>query len=414
MKKQQRIDSFIRGGTNGPQHGIAASNRRDANNSDVKWARSCTGPVVNKDAPNLTCYGCDGSLSFVKKHDRMVNGITRQVRSCYRHQAGTRCKDGGENRGETLEHLAAKDALCAHGPKWVFKYKCKDCASQISIKVSDDQSDTFSEEVTWKTYRLDVGIMRGGNVVGAVEVMKSHASTAEKINDLTEGNIAWCEVLADTVLKALENGTFEVDVVRCAVQLCEDCIDKESEKTIETLNKELRLSTHEADEDRLRQKRQRIIQEATDQWMKMEPCMLRADEEQKKWIVLSHCVQQAVVAKAAELGLSQTQAEMHAHDVVDSGDPIIWFRKHPGWTLSQCAREDWSYLVWLAGYTGKIGSDNRAERRAANGSVLSQIETKAANHLHGRCYRCGTDIEDYDECPWKTHCRACFARLKVR
>ena len=84
-------------------------------------------------------------------------------------------------------------------------------------------------------------------------------------SDLTNDDIAWCEVHAHRVLDAVEKRTFEIEVVKCAVQICDHCIEKENKRVFQELDRELMRNA--ANESMLRQKRQCIIQKATSQWL---------------------------------------------------------------------------------------------------------------------------------------------------
>ena len=376
----------------------------------VRWARSCTGPVVNKDAPNLTCYGCDESLSFVKAHESSRNGIKHRVNSFYRHRPGVQTRTSCCS--ETIEHKAAKHALRVNGQKWRFFYPCGMCQNPIPIEVCDDERNTFDEEVAWKQYKLDIGIVREGNVFGAIEVLVTHASTADKLDKLTENDIAWCEVHAHRVLDALENNTFEVEVAKCAIQICDVCIQKEKTRVFQELDRELMRSA--ADEKMLQRKRQRIIQDARAQWQQMTPTESH-DDQQQKWILLTQCIQKAVITKASELGLCTDQASAHADDVLD-GELILKFGKHKGRTLSSIQEDDWPYLLWLAGYNfGSMDDRGKAERRCAGKGtnfITNEIEMEANKIVQGSCFNCQDEIFDYAKQPWRTWCKRCYAQLK--
>jgi hypothetical protein len=373
----------------------------------VKWARSCLGPIANRDAPNLKCYGCNEPLSFVKAHQSTRNGIKHDVKSFYRHLAGLRphCSS------ETLAHKAAKHALEIHKEKWNFYFPCGICHNPIRIEMCN-QYDTIDQEVTWKQYKLDIGIKREDHVIGAIEVLVTHTSTASKLYDLTNDDVAWCEVHAHRVLDAVKKNTFEVEVAKCAVQICDHCIEKEKKRVFQELDRELMRSA--ADASMLRQKRQCIIQKATSQWQQMTPTESHNDE-QKKWILLTQYVQKSVITKASELGLCTEDASTHAGELLD-GELILHFGKHKGRTLLSLQKEDWPYLLWLAGYNfGTMNDRGKAEKRVAtNGSkfITNELETEAKNIVQGLCFNCQGDICDFDKQPWRTWCKRCYAQLR--
>jgi len=74
----------------------------------MAWARSPSGPIAEH-AAELTCYGCGGVLSFVKQHTRVVNGVSRNVVSHFRHVSQSECR-----QNESALHKAAKHAICLH------------------------------------------------------------------------------------------------------------------------------------------------------------------------------------------------------------------------------------------------------------------------------------------------------------
>lgn len=401
---QARIDQIFRKRN---MEEFAVSILEDADG--VKWARSCTGPISNQDAQNLTCYGCNEPLSFVKAHQSTRNGIKHNVNSFYRHRAGSRAHCSSE----TLAHKAAKHALYSHKEKWKFYSHCGMCHNMIRIEMCN-HDDTFDQEVTWKQYKLDIGIKREEHIIGAIEVLVTHASTAEKLCDLTDDDIAWCEVHAHRVLDAVEKNTFEVEVAKCAVQICDHCIEKEKKRVMQELDRELMRSAEDA--NMLRRKRQCIIEKATLQWRQMTPTESHNDD-QKKWISLTQSVQEAVAKKAAELGLYAEDASAHANDIL-YGQQILKFGKHKGRTLSSVQEDDWPYLLWLAGYNfGRMDDRGKPERRiAGNGTnfITSEIETEAKDIIQGLCFNCQNDIYDFDQQPWRTWCKRCYAELKYK
>ena len=373
----------------------------------VKWARSCMGPLANVDVPNLTCYGCNEPVTFVKAHQSTRNGIKHDVNSYYRHRSGSRpyCSS------ETLAHKAAKHALEIHKDKWNFYFCCGMCHNPIRIEMCN-HDDTFDQEVTWKQYKLDIGIKREDHVIGAIEVLVTHTSTSAKVCDLTNDDIAWCEIHAHRVLKAVEENTFQVEVAKCAVQICDHCIEKERKRVFKELDLELMRSA--ADANMLHRKRQCIIQKAKSQWQAMTPSESHNDE-QEKWILLTQHVQKSVITKATELGLCTEDASTHAGELLD-GEKILNFGKHKGRTLSSVLEEDWPYLLWIAGYNfGRMDDRGKAERRvASDGSnyITTELESEARRMIHGMCFNCQDDIYDFDRQPWRTWCKRCYAQLK--
>lgn len=371
----------------------------------VRWARSCTGPVVDKDVPNMSCYGCNQPLSFVKEHASRRNGIEHTVRSYYRHR-GSRTL---QCSSETVLHKAAKHALCVHGYLFKFSYPCGVCRAPIRIDVCSGENCTFDDEVSWKQYKLDVGVSRGEKLCGAIEVLVTHKSAAEKLGDLTDDDIAWCEVHAHRVMGALEDGTFDVEVARCAAVLCDQCAEGEKERVIRGLESQRRRS--EDDAAVLRQKRCRIVEQATEQWKQMKANDTH-DVEQRQWIALTQCVYAAVAAKAAELGIGVDDASAHVNAILD-GEVVMQFGKHRGRTLSEIQENDWPYLLWLAGYDfGRMDDRGRASRRVCGTGTMyitDEVEQEAKKLVRGQCFECQGEVRGEG---WRTWCRRCFAQLR--
>ena len=400
---QARIDQMF--GTRGGIEALSVGVRERPDG--VRWARSCAGPVLNEDAPNLTCYGCNESLSFVRAHTSVRNGIRHDVSAFYRHRSGSRCS------AKTVLHKAAKHALWVHGRRWKLFCPCGVCREPIPVEVSCNERDPFGGETACGRCKLDVGVVReGGSVVGAVKVAVTHASTEEKLRELTEGGVAWCEVHAHGILEAVEADVFEAEAPKCAQPMCDRCVEREQKRAIREFDHELMRSA--ADADKLRRKRQRIIDEAASQWRQMVPAESHCDK-QAKWALLTQCVQKTVAAKASELGLCAEAVKAHADAVLD-GEPVLKFGKHEGRTLSAVAGTDWPYLLWLAGLNfGKMDERGRAERqvaRAGTGYITGDVEAEARRMVQGSCFNCQDDICDHAEQPWRTWCRRCYAQLR--
>lgn len=373
----------------------------------VKWARTCDGPVCVNSSAKTTCYGCGDKLTFVKAHKSRRNGIEHDVVAYFRH-SGVRSNCSSE----TIAHKAAKHALKAYGRTWKYSFSCKNCGGCIPIEVCGNETHVFEEETAWKQYRLDVGVLAEGEVVGAIEVMHTHACTKNKRRDLTESGVAWCEVSTASVMRAVELQSFDLKVLDCAVTFCDECVESQKRSVIERLEDESRRARHDAED--LFKKRKRIVDDATTEWVNMNPSDDH-DETENKWIALSQKVQHAVANAAEELGLDSDAAQKQATEILE-GDFVLTFGKYKGRTLSFVKRKQWSYMLWLAGYDfGKVDDKCRPiKRRPGKGAefVPGELQAEALKKIKGLCFGCAAPIPNYDDNPWKTYCWSCYIAYK--
>lgn len=368
----------------------------------VAWARSAHGPVSSAVDGPTTCYDCGNELSFVASYKRHRNGIEQTVRSFYRH---TRT-GGAACCAETISHLAAKHALVEHATKWWFYFMCPRCENQVPVTIPHSASHQYSQEVVWREYRLDVGVLDGGDVVGAIEVMVTHACTPEKVQALCEHDIAWCEVTAERVLKATESACFNVRVARCAVVMCDACVLKLCKDATAELDK--RLMSVQGDAERLVQKQQQVIRDAQAMWRAMTPAP-RQDQQQRAWAILSKHVLQAAAEKACELGMCPDLAVNHAERVL-AGELVLDFGKHKGRLLEDVKTTDWTYLLWLAGYDfGRMDDSGRAGKRDPNYFIPTHVQAKALEMVRGVCFACRAPTGQEE---WKTWCGSCYKKVR--
>jgi hypothetical protein len=278
--------------------------------------------------------------------------------------------------------------------------------------VCGDKTHVFEEETAWKQYRLDVGVLAEGEVVGAIEVMHTHACTKNKRSDLTESGVAWCEVSAASVMRAVKLQSFDLKVLDCAVTFCDKCVEIQKRSVIERLEEERKRARHDAED--LFKKRKRIVDHATTEWVNMNPSDDH-DETENKWIALSQKVQQTVAAAAEVLALDSDAAEEHTTEILE-GDFVLTFGKYKGRTLSFVERTQWSYMLWLAGYDfGKVDDKCRPiKRRPGRGGefIPEELQAEALKRIGGLCFGCADAIPDYEDNPWKTHCRSCYIAHK--
>lgn len=163
----------------------------------VLCARSIQGPVFTE-SHRATCYCCDEELTFVRGHVRRLSDSKQiNVSSHFRHLNGINCNP------ETILHKAAKHAVSSNDLEFFLSCDCCNHPTQINLPRDCEKR----EELRWENYILDVGFIRQGLVLGAVEVYVTHRVPSHKSNDMS-GYLTWCEVEAKSILDALiENKT---------------------------------------------------------------------------------------------------------------------------------------------------------------------------------------------------------------
>ena len=82
-------------------------------------------------------------------------------------------------------------------------------------------------EYPWLKYRLDVAVVLGGEVVAAIEIMRTSAVSATKLRDLAADGIEWAEVRATNVIEASLNGVHVVRAIKGG-GICRDCTSAET------------------------------------------------------------------------------------------------------------------------------------------------------------------------------------------
>jgi hypothetical protein len=157
---------------------------------------------------NITCFACNESLSFVHEHTRNGNPVVAH----FRHQPNSECK------GESVEHKSAKALISKRGNDLKFIAICQ-CGKR-HLHINKWQ---YEEELTWKQYRLDIGVKDGNNIIGAIEILHTHSIPDEKIQAFNEHDLIWYEVKARDVIEACETENNKVPIVRMKNSLCPQC-----------------------------------------------------------------------------------------------------------------------------------------------------------------------------------------------
>lgn len=207
------------------------------------------------------CLECTGACGLVKEHSRNINGVSHQVRSHFRHNTSNASAGGSSSsgcQGESADHLAAKYFVAKHHERLEFKVDCHTCKSPVRVYMPRDS--TWSTEVTFRKFKLDVGIEKDDAVLGGVEIFKTHRCTGGKCASLTDGGLAWIEVEAKNILSLVdkvnssagETSRFTVNGYRCAVDHCQSCRDKAAQESSSDREQKLSESIIRANKERIK------------------------------------------------------------------------------------------------------------------------------------------------------------------
>jgi hypothetical protein len=157
---------------------------------------------------NITCFECNEPLSFVSQHTRNGNPVVAH----FRHQPNS------ERKGESIEHRVAKSLIVKNHDQFKFIAKCQ-CGTRHPLILEGQ----YEEELTWKQYKLDIGVKDGDNLIGAIEILHTHSIPDDKIQTFNENNIIWYEVKAREVINVFETGGSIIPIVRMKNTLCPQC-----------------------------------------------------------------------------------------------------------------------------------------------------------------------------------------------
>ncbi len=209
---------------------------------DVLWGRDSGGQIVGTSAagsPPYHCVQCGGRMALKAEHirRRKRNGIVLEskVRTHFMHTAGR--PDTCTN--ESIEHKVAKNIVKVQRP--VVFFRCTGCERDMEIDYTcEGRAVGREEEPLTRAFRLDVGFVDEGAVVGAVEVYKTHRISDEKAAALTGRGVAWVEVSAKSIIEASDSPA-PVRALRCARDLCAEC--EAREKEVRERDERLRVMT---------------------------------------------------------------------------------------------------------------------------------------------------------------------------
>jgi hypothetical protein len=324
----------------------------------------------------------------------------------------------------------------------MFYYNCRDCGEKQHVSVGG-VDDVFSEEVKWKEFSIDVGVKnQSGEVVGAVEVFKTHACTQKKLDEFFNGNIGWVEVQAKNVLKAYQDGIYEVKVI-CQHCFCENCRSKIKKRKLETEEENFDKKFAKRFIDLSDKQKQKIEKEAVAEFIQGKANVMSgienelkesyteeltevgcsfamqafklcyeikpqrtAPDEMQKMSALTHNMMKNLLEMCSEMGVTKELFVDHSNSLLDPDATILNFGQFSGHTLEQIEDNGhWHYIVFCAGFNGtKVGKRPELADPQKWKYVPKNIVKIAREIIRCRCYKCG---EETDE-DWKIWCSQCF------
>ena len=394
-----------------------------SNLRELQWACGVTGPVyANAEMDNtdqkFVCYGCNNPLDFVNGHKRRRLGTEFMVRAFYRHRGTGNV--GGCGSSESMHHKAAKDAVVKYRNKLRYHYVCQDCKRSIPLKIPLADDCDAREEVPWscpqgKRYQLDVGMLdKNAAVIGAVEIYHSHPVGRIKADALNSGNLDWCEVRAKQVLDAVQHQTWSIQVVQCGFDICCECVEKIRAEEFRRLDNELLIEMTQRSD--MRDQRKEMITRAKDEWFKLKGIPI--DEEEGKWTELKRRVLCTIVQQATKecTDIDDDEVANEIDKRMDRDVVTLTFGKYKFHTLDEVSVNDWSYVLWLAGYDfGKLDDRCRPLKRRSNGIgtnfITEVVERAARDIVTGRCFGCATHMPS-EQPSWKHIRGQCYSKHK--
>jgi hypothetical protein len=281
---------------------------------------------------------------------------------------------------------------------------------------------TYDERV----YRLDVAFVEDDDVVAAVEVWHTHATTGQKLSDLNMSEIAWCEVRANDVHEAIHRGDHRV---RDATKqwLCQECTDKADElardsayrehvRSMSWLSKDVALAkadisnaqaSYTSAEEELKQEidalqehlqalRESIHEQCANARAKRCTSKLSAYME-----MLSEVEEWAVRLQQCAGATDWTDLTT----MLASPHMTLAFGKYTGRQVEAVFAEDPAYVVWLAGWAYRQFDGNKPLLHHHCGYRATQEQQQSARDLlKGKCIMCFCQLDQV----WKNRCISCY------
>lgn len=404
----------------------------DYDDVPIYWAKGPCGPIYAEEGEDKVkhyeCYECGNAVFARRAHKRRRNGIEHNVRAHFFHKSGTSaCK------GESAQHLAAKDAILRN--TFDFYIPCGDCSADINIFIDGKRE----LETPWKEYRLDVGVKNEeGIVTGAIEILHTHAMEDIKIDALTKGGLAWCEITSSEVL----SGKKRLKCVRCAETHCEKCKEQHKAQAVKDFEEKLEKITQEAAKRNQQLTYQHVIREHMEKlgvsseehqaWFLsgdlrvmpefdyetlmnitgIEPDQQAIEQAKVRWMQVLEAIKKNTssfkiaqqvhnqnvlkIMMAHELEIQRAAEDLLKASPMD----VIDFGKYKGMTLSQVFHLEPRYIRWLAHWTGwRIGKYPEEFDIS-----FTRHKDEARALLRGTCLLC---FEDTGE-SWRNWCRGCY------
>lgn len=332
----------------------------------VFYANSDSGPLAyeNYDSSThtqLRCLDCDTPLHYRRQHTKTINGISVVVRSCFAHNPTKNNNLGNYNAcggGESIEHKYAKHVVRKFNDFIKYYTPCVRCHKKVYIDLKNGKKEnaSFVIEHKWNDFYIDVGVCikttdeeeNYCDMVGAVEILHTHVTTAEKKRILTDSGVAWIEIRSSDVLN-----------------LAKEINDIELKDVVY----DILVVDHGGDTP------------------KCIACQTKGIEEDAQ---LMHS--------------SESWYMSSAKRVLDENALI--FGKYYGLTVKEIAKIDMPYVRWLAGYTGKrLGSKPIAITYNDNiFKIQPLLQTEARKVMIGICLLCYIKCDE----SWKNWCSSCY------
>ena len=182
---------------------------------------------------SLICPGCKQAMHFRKRHKRKLSSMICNVRCTFVHENQTSC--------ESYEHRTAKAILASTLPLWSFTTsECSTCGVTETLRFGQGGV----EETPFGRFKLDVGVMDNENIIGGVEIYKTHRVDAEK-KEYLDSTIEWVEVKAGDVLHAFQNKDYTIKSLNKTHICCAVCEERKREASERGMMQNEEWRTHE-------------------------------------------------------------------------------------------------------------------------------------------------------------------------
>jgi hypothetical protein len=392
-----------------------------ANATEICVARS--GDTVTRacDASKddlYACFDCGGRLTIRREHtrERSVCGVSMRsdVKAHFMH-VGVRPASCSP---ESCAHKAAKLLVSRCPVRMVFK--CPGCQGQFQVAYKGHPEAQAVEECSFASFKLDVGFVYQGRVVGAVEIYKTHRISDEKATALTTEGLCWAEVCADDVLQAQQVGREvtewpHVEAIRCGVDLCDQCAVAMSARALDHERARLAVLSRTEAEERVRQLRSSILYETALDSIEQRIAEDRARETATIEVEVAESLIAAIRSRlpARRPGSDTLQSEL-ACVLVPNPNAIRWGRAYYWMDPETIARQNPFYFVRVLCCIGHSGGHSNSASRTREMGETSTPPTpvvEAAREVRRRLRMCADcfrqDSVEADTC---LTCMACVRR----